>query len=295
VERSDWRFAVTSFADVRARAKRETSLTAPELCELVASRSAPTKKQLPLLKLAIFGGTPTADGSLRHDANVRFLTGVVADYDGERITLEAAADMLYDAMVEAIVYSSPSATPSSPRWRVVAPLLAPMVLPERIHGRMMDRLNGVLKGCLAPESWTLSQAHYYGKALDNLDPDFRVIHIVGQPIEELHELQETAIGKPGTRSEFAGGRRGSGGPGTADHWRALLGDVEKGRHDGRPARNAALASIAGALLQDGIEGEQYRTLLRQYNDRHCKPPLPQRDVAQIARSVARTHSRRSSR
>jgi hypothetical protein len=294
--RDEWKFTVTFFGDRSARVKRQVEMSAPDLVDQVGATSAPTKGALPWLKLAIFGDQPTDNGSLRHDGNVQFLTGVMGDYDGEKVDLNEAADLLYAAEVEAILYSSPSSTPSRPRWRVVCPFLNLMVLPDVIHGRMLGRVNGVLGGILAPESWTLSQAYYYGRALDNSDADFRVIHVGGQPVDNLHELQDRAIGKPGTSGGFIDGGRGGGGPAkSADYWRSLLGDVEKGRHDGSPARNAALASIAGALLRDGIDDEQYRMLLQQYDDRHCKPPLKRRVVAQIATSVENTHRRRAGR
>src|SRR5689334_10914636 len=179
--RDEWKFAVTFFGDRGARVKRQVEMTAPNLADLISTTSAPTKSALPWLKLATFGDELTDSGSLRHDSNVRFLTGIMGDYDGEKVGLDEAADLLYAAQIEAILCSSPSSTPGRPRWRVVCPFVNAMVLPEVIHPRMLGRVNGVLGGILAPESWTLSQSYYYGRAVDNAEADHRVIHVVGQP------------------------------------------------------------------------------------------------------------------
>lgn len=81
---------------------------------------------------------------------------------------------------------------------------------------MMSRLNGVLGGVLAPESWTLSQSYYYGSVDGN--PAHRVIVVEGmQTLDRADELDEIAIGKPNGSGNHAAA---SGSP------EAEIGDIE---------------------------------------------------------------------
>ena len=119
--RETWRFAVTFFPDWNATVKTEEWLNAYELIARIEATSAPTKKRLPWLKFATFGDVTTDKGCLRNDANVRLLSGILVDYDGEVVSLDDAADKIYDAGLDAIIYSSPSCTPTRPRYRVACP------------------------------------------------------------------------------------------------------------------------------------------------------------------------------
>ena len=114
------------------------------------------------LKFARFGTLPNKHGSLRWNGNVRDLSGVVGDYDGEKMSIDEAVERLDKAGVTVLVYSSPSHMwdGHGPRWRVCCPFSAP--LPPDQHYQMMSRVNAVLGGVLASESWTLSQSYYYG-------------------------------------------------------------------------------------------------------------------------------------
>ena len=116
-------FLVTFFDDFRAQKKREETLSLEALAELMRTTSAPQKESLPWLKLAQFGPLPTEKGSLRWDGNVRLVSGLEADYDAEKLRLDEAVERLERAGVEAIVYTSPSHRPDTPRWRVLWPLL----------------------------------------------------------------------------------------------------------------------------------------------------------------------------
>src|SRR5215469_5260622 len=139
---------VTFFDDFAALTKREASLTIAELVDLIEQTTAATKEQLPWLKCAIFGnersqvrnsrGKPSM--SLRHDKNVKLITGVEGDYDGEVKSLDDAVAALREHGIGGIVYSSPRHCAERPRWRVVCPFDHP-IRPE-LRTRMMDRLNG---------------------------------------------------------------------------------------------------------------------------------------------------------
>ncbi|QYJ14220.1 hypothetical protein Rxycam_00016 [Rubrobacter xylanophilus DSM 9941] len=59
------------------------------------------------------------------------------------------------------------------------------------------------------------------------------------------------------------------------------GPIRKGK------RNEALTRIAGSLRRHGTDPETIMAVLLAVNERRCKPPLPETEVAAIARSVAR--------
>ena len=68
---------------------------------------------------------------------------------------------------------------------------------------MLGRLNGLFRGVLAEESWTLSQAYYFGSVNDN--PAHLVEVIEGAAIDQLDELDEIWLGKRDTHSRRANG------------------------------------------------------------------------------------------
>lgn len=121
----------------------------------------PNKQACPLLKLGAFGNQISAKGSLRHDANVLYVSGVEGDHDAGLIQPQDAAAMLQHAGIAAIIYTTPSHTPTAPRWRVLAPLSQNYQPAARWE--LAARLNHVFGGTLAPESFTLSQSYYFGR------------------------------------------------------------------------------------------------------------------------------------
>lgn len=186
---------VTFFRDWGARTKTEERLSLHALAERIRATTAPDKDALPLLKFARFGGLPTKKGSLRWNDNVVDVSGVVADYDGEKMSIDEAVESLHKARITAIVYNSPSHMwdGHGPRWRVCCPFSGP--LPPDQHYKMMSRLNGVLGGALAAESWTLSQAYYYGAVEGRPEPQIEIVDGTAT-LDRCDELDETAIGKP---------------------------------------------------------------------------------------------------
>jgi hypothetical protein len=151
---------VTTFTDVYADSWQGEDLTLDDLAKLIRNTTASQKAALPLLKLARFGLLRTVANSLRHDANVTAVSGIEADYDGESMPFQEAVDRLEAAGFAFIAYTSPSHTPTKPRWRVLAPFSRE--LPAEDRARMLNRLNGVLGGVLSGESWCLSQSYFFG-------------------------------------------------------------------------------------------------------------------------------------
>ena len=186
---------VTVFRDRAGTQKGEGSLALEELRDLVRGTNAPAKDALPLLKFARYGDVPnpkTGSGSLRWNGNVVGITGVVVDYDGEEMGVAAAVDRFGKAGLVALVYASPSYTDAAPRWRACCP--CSRELPPDQHYRLVARVNGVLGGVLADESFCLSQAYYYGFVEGNPAPRAEIVAGT-RYLDQADELDATAIGK----------------------------------------------------------------------------------------------------
>ena len=80
------------------------------------------------------------------------------------------------------------------RWRILAPLSQSH--PPEARKKLVARLNGLLEGKLAGESFTLSQSYYYGSINDN--SNHRVEVIDGDFIDLRDDLDAGAIGKKGS-------------------------------------------------------------------------------------------------
>jgi len=184
-------FAVTIFPSKLAKTQERRQMALVQLADLIRDTRAPNKDDLPWLKLARFGTLMSDKGCLRHDNNVIALSGVVVDYDGEKCAIEDAAERLDKAGVEALLYTTASHTETAPRWRVVCRFSTELT--PRDHYAMVARLNGLLNGILAEESFTLSQAYYFGST--NGHPP-QTIHVHGtQYLDQADVLDEVAIGK----------------------------------------------------------------------------------------------------
>jgi hypothetical protein len=184
--------SVTFFSDYAAQTKREHAMTLTALAQLIRDTMAPTKDRLPWLKLARFGNAKTKKGSLRHDRNIIAISGVEADYDSEKLGFDYAIEIAEKAGLLAIAYTSPSHQPERPRWRMLCPTSREYPPPDR--ARLLGRLNGLYRGIFARESWTLSQAYYFGAAGNGAHHLVELID--GQPIDRLDELDEIWQGPP---------------------------------------------------------------------------------------------------
>lgn len=188
----------TMFRSAAAMQAQVMEQTPQELLEYIRSAGPFARKDLcPWVKLATFGNLRSSKNSLRNNANVMTITGVEGDYDAEVIQPEQAVEMLECAHVKAIIYTSPSHTDQKPRWRVLAPLSKEHSPSTR--SALLARINGVLGGVLASESFTLSQSYYFGRVEG---VDFKILATYddlseGWCVDELDELDNTAIRKQG--------------------------------------------------------------------------------------------------
>lgn len=235
---------MTIFPNFEARTKREEELPISKLVERVTRANAPRKEGLPWLKLARFGDLRSKGDSLRHNPNVLAITGVEADYDGEVISFLQAVEILTQAALQAVVYTSPSHTEDTPRWRVLCPLSKEY--PPHQRDAFLARLNGVFAGILAPESWVLSQSYYFGSVAKN--PSHRAQLIEGTPVDLRPDLDATAIGNPRTKPAEASTRPTSNG--------AAHGPVSEKRYE------AFRLKLLDTLRLQATEGQKHFALLR---------------------------------
>jgi hypothetical protein len=155
-----FKVGVTFFPDQTAPEQIYKLLTLTELADAIRGLKADAKADLFWLKLARFGDQPSNKNCLRYNDNVLDISGVEGDYDGGSITFAEAVELVRAAKIKAVLYTTASNTDEAPHWRVLAPVSTP--LPPGDRAALCDRLNGVIGGGLAPESWTLSQAYYFG-------------------------------------------------------------------------------------------------------------------------------------
>jgi len=186
-------FHITYFNHKAARHRIPNQVSLQELAEKIEDTEAPAKEALLWVKFAKFGDNSTDKGSLRWDGNVTAITGCELDYDLGVVPFEQAVSHLRAANVACIVHTSPSHRPDAPRWRVLAPTSKP--LPKAARASLVARINGVLGGIAATESFTLSQAYYIGHLTGSTDHKVELID--GEYIDLRSELDAGAIGKTG--------------------------------------------------------------------------------------------------
>jgi|TARA_R100000049_G_C1950840_1_gene98523 hypothetical protein len=208
-------------------------LTWPELvtwCQRPDLR-APSKSGLPLIKLATFAG------DYRSDATLEAIYGIEGDYDGGTVQPAIAAAMLAEARICGLILTTPSHRPDAPRWRVFCPTSRPLQ-PAEHHG-LVSRLQGALRGILAPESFVASQAYYVG-AVDGCEP-VQAFSINGAPIDTVEGI--APIGPPSS----TGARQPLGTLPTVarEHVEAALGEIDPGQLD-YPGWRDVTAAYRGA-------------------------------------------------
>lgn len=151
----------TTFPTAKVTAGKRVDTAWRDLCAtLTAPTEHATKQNMPLWRPTISAGDSRAAGTA-----VDQVFAVVGDYDGGLVTPADAAERLRNAGVTALVHTTASHSSDRPRWRVVAPLAAP-ITPEalpRYVSMLNGALGGALGGVLAPESWECTRIYFYGR------------------------------------------------------------------------------------------------------------------------------------
>jgi hypothetical protein len=269
----------TRFYDHGASKKAEVTQSFAELVRHIEGAGPFSEKsKCWWIKLATFGDVRTEKGSLRHDLNVIEVTGIEADYDGEKVQPEEAIEMLERAGIRAVVYTSPSSKPDAPRWRVLAPLSRSY--PPEARSGLLARVNGALGGIVAPESFVLSQAYYYGRL--TTPGDWRVLTTFGDPedgtcVDELPELDALAIGK----SAGAMQKPGATNPGTGEAVRFTDAQDRVAKLGRRlragDGRRALLLSYIASRSMRGFAAAEVRVLVCAFVDEYFDPDSPHDD------------------
>ena len=185
------KIAITFFKNEFATSLTTQDMTLPELRDLILQRTAATKAKLPWLKLVSFGNKPDpkSGNCLRWDENVTIINGIELDYDAKKMSFDEAVAKLKELNVRCLIYTSPSYTPAAPKWRLLIPLSKPDLRLEW-RAAYVARVHGFFGNIFAPESFTLSQSYYYGKAEDNLAADHKAVVIGGDFIDQRGDLEQ---------------------------------------------------------------------------------------------------------
>jgi putative DNA primase/helicase len=180
-------FNVTFFKDMAATSKKTKLETLPELRDLILKTIGPTKMKMPWLKLATFGDKKSEVGCLRHDGNVLGFDGIELDYDALQMSFEEAIKVLRRMKVRTLIYTSPSYTPTTWKWRLLIPLSKTETRIE-MRAKFAARVDGYFGNIFAEESFKLSHSYFYGKANDNPAPDHQAIIIDGDFLDLRDDL-----------------------------------------------------------------------------------------------------------
>jgi hypothetical protein len=234
-------FHVTRFEDEKAKVAHADILSLPQIERAILSASAPTKKALPWIKMARFGRTRSEGGSLRHNANVRAFSGIEIDYDGKVMSFKQALKLLRKLKCRALIYTSPSHTEAGPKWRILLPTSQEIWKPDTRRA-LVGRVDGFFGNIFAAESYTLSQAYYYGAALNNPAPRHRAVIVDGDYVDLRHDLARFDPPVPP--------------PPDAEMVAAMIRDVGRGLSS-RPEDNATYAPISA----DDLEQEMRAALM----------------------------------
>jgi hypothetical protein len=165
------------------------TMSVEEMCDMASTTRAARKEDLPSFVYGRFGSQRSPKGSLRHDANLISRTGWAVDYDGEVMPFDEAKARMNAAGIVCFGFTSPSHTPNKPRWRLGGPFSREISAAE--YPRMIARINGVLGGVVAPESFKITQCMFIGRvdgaAFDSFIGD-------GEELaDEAEELDRSAI------------------------------------------------------------------------------------------------------
>jgi hypothetical protein len=190
----------TQFPSEQAKTQRKlTPKSLAQLANHIRKLQAPTKSELPWIKLARFSGVPSDKDCLRYDEAVIELCGAELDYDGGQLSITEAAERLSRAGVEALLYETPSSTPEKPRWRILCPVSRAYIgTTDELRARRAQwvaRINGVLGGGIDGASFNLSQSFYAGNVEGK--PPIAIKITEGARIDTLDSLDAGAIHKNG--------------------------------------------------------------------------------------------------
>lgn len=189
----DRKVTITRFPTMGAKQKDIASRSLREFGSYLVTVNAASKARLPWFKLAIFGEKRTERGCLRSNNNMLACDGAEIDYDAGKLAINDAAEQLREADIAGLLYSTPTNTPDTPKWRIFAPFsttLAPSGREQHVA-----RLNGLFDGAIDGASFSASQAFYGGNIAGS--PLISVIPVDGRFVDLAHDLDVGALDRRG--------------------------------------------------------------------------------------------------
>jgi predicted P-loop ATPase len=192
---------VTFWDDLFAKTLQSETVSLQEFGDIIKAERQPEKSKLHPITCGRFGSLRTLSdpktgkggGSLRSEANLVSVTAATGEHDAGTMPFQEMVDRLNARSIAFIAYTTASSQPGAERWRVHCPYS--QELPPHQHARMVDRLNGVLGGVLALESWTASQAWHIG-FVDGVGGELAVGD-GDEGVDDVEELDKIRRGKPG--------------------------------------------------------------------------------------------------
>lgn len=184
----------TQFFSAAAQRKAEHRESLRQIEARVKKAKNPDKHKLPWLKFAKFGEKRSDKGSYRTNANLIYVTGCEADYDGGTFPPERVASILTKNNICGLVYTTPSHKQNMARWRVALPFSPGEHDPSK-RAECLSWLNGrdLLFSILEPESFTLSLSYFYGST----GTPIQTWLVDGDFIDLRPDLAQGAVGKRG--------------------------------------------------------------------------------------------------
>src|SRR4029077_3119259 len=98
------KITVTFFRDEFAKTKNCVDLTLPQLAVHIRQKTATSKRELPWLKLALFGNKQSEKNCLRTNANTLQISGVEVEHDSGEIAFSTALATVLKAGIRCIIY-----------------------------------------------------------------------------------------------------------------------------------------------------------------------------------------------
>ena len=182
---------ITQFPNRFAKDKRELRKSLRKIEPQILNRSASCKDRMPMLKLGRYGEVLSKHGSLRHDPNILEIDGIECDHDTGKVTVAEAVKLFTAAGLAVLIYTTSQHAPEKHRWRALLPTSRTLPVEERF--RLCARVQGVLKGFLADETFVRSTGWYYGRLEGN--PHYEVKLIDGIAIDLASHLDTGAVEK----------------------------------------------------------------------------------------------------
>jgi len=261
--------SVTIFTDHSGKKFEQKDMPWAKFVEELKARPAhKTKDKKPLFKLATFGDVPNPEsGCYRHNDNVKAVTGATGDLDNGRLSFDEAKERLEAANVKAVIATSFSHNGDAPRLRVAAPTSEPLP-PEELE-RITARLNGILDGNAAPESFTLSQCYYLGGKVGGEyrvectfdDPD-EGYFIDDSSLDTINHIYKQGEKADPVAEKYEGGADFDGSLGGLRIRKSTRALIENGAEKGK--RSEPMMTVINALVGAGLSDDGIIKIFEQY-------------------------------